>query len=108
MLLPAPGYFAAKLQTIQRKKMAVVSHISLHFLPPVLALIHGNRLMLGFKLFQRVSTLWRQYGISTEEFLIALGVLRMIKLFGWEHKMSETIKRKRDEELVWIWKDKVK
>ena len=39
---------------------------------------------------------------------IALGVLRMIKLFGWEHKMSEAIKQKRDEELVWIWKDKVR
>ena len=39
---------------------------------------------------------------------IVLGVLRMIKLFGWEHKMSEAIKEKRDEELVWIWKDKVK
>ena len=52
--------------------------------------------------------LWRQYGILSEEFFIALGVLRMIKLFGWEHKMSEAIKQKRDEELVWIWKDKVK
>jgi hypothetical protein len=65
-------------------------------------------LTLGFKLFRRVSTLLRQYGISFEEFVIALGVLRMIKLFGWEHKMSEAIKQKRDEELVWIWKDKVK
>ena len=46
-------------------------------------------------------------GIS-EVFLIALGVIRMVKLFGWEHKMSETIKEKREEELVWIWKDKVK
>jgi hypothetical protein len=64
--------------------------------------------MLGFKLFPRVSTLLRQCEILSEEFLIALGVLRMIKLFGWEHKMSETIKQKRDEELVWIWKDKVK
>jgi hypothetical protein len=36
-----------------------------------------------------------------------MGVLRMVKLFGWEHKMSETIKRKRNEELIWIWKDKV-
>ena len=45
-------------------------------------------------------------GIS-EVFLIALGVIRMVKLFGWEHKMSETIKEKREEELVWIWKDKV-
>ena len=64
--------------------------------------------MLGFKLFRKVSTLWRQYRISSKEFLVALGVLRMIKLFGWEHKMSEAIKQKRDEELVWIWKDKVK
>ena len=29
MLLPAPGYFAAKLQTVQRKKMTVVSRIFL-------------------------------------------------------------------------------
>jgi hypothetical protein len=40
---------------------------------------------------------------------IALGVLRMVtKLFGWEYKMSETIKEKREEELKWIWKDKLK
>ena len=31
----------------------------------------------------------------------------MVKLFGWEHKMSKIIKEKRDKELVWIWKDKV-
>ena len=108
MLLPAPGYFAAKLQTVQRKKMTVVSHIFYTFHLPFY-FIHGNRLTIGFKLFRRVSTtLWRQYGISSEEFLIALGVLRMVKLFGWEHKMSESIKQKREEELVWIWKDKVK
>ena len=38
---------------------------------------------------------------------IVLGVLRMVKLFGWERKMSKMIKEKRDKELVWIWKDKV-
>jgi hypothetical protein len=37
LLLPAPGYFAAKLQTVQRKKMGVVSHIFLCFSPPVLS-----------------------------------------------------------------------
>jgi hypothetical protein len=31
----------------------------------------------------------------------------MVKLFGWEQKMSQSIREKRDEELVWIWKDKV-
>lgn len=38
---------------------------------------------------------------------IAVGVLRMVKLFGWEKKMSDKIKEKREEELKWLWKDKV-
>jgi len=33
--------------------------------------------------------------------------LRMVKLFGWESKMSELLQQKRDEELHWIWKEKV-
>ncbi|KDR68699.1 hypothetical protein GALMADRAFT_146052 [Galerina marginata CBS 339.88] len=36
-----------------------------------------------------------------------IGVLRMIKLFGWEKKTSDAIRDKRDEELEWIWKDKM-
>ncbi|PPQ73485.1 hypothetical protein CVT26_010187 [Gymnopilus dilepis] len=36
-----------------------------------------------------------------------IGVLRMIKLFGWETKMANTIKKKREDELNWIWKDKM-
>jgi hypothetical protein len=31
----------------------------------------------------------------------------MVKLFGWEKKMSASLKEKREEELTWIWKDKV-
>jgi hypothetical protein len=31
-----------------------------------------------------------------------MGVIRMIKLFGWEHKMSKLLYEKRDEELAWI------
>ncbi|KAF5375060.1 hypothetical protein D9758_000106 [Tetrapyrgos nigripes] len=34
----------------------------------------------------------------------ALNLLRMIKLFGWERKMSEKIDQKREEELGWLWK----
>jgi hypothetical protein len=33
VLLPAPGYFAAKLQVVQRKKMTMVSLTFLDFLP---------------------------------------------------------------------------
>ncbi|KAF8889981.1 multidrug resistance-associated ABC transporter [Gymnopilus junonius] len=36
-----------------------------------------------------------------------IGVLRMIKLFGWEKKMSDTLKQKREDELSWVWKSKV-
>ncbi|KAF4617299.1 hypothetical protein D9613_006273 [Agrocybe pediades] len=36
-----------------------------------------------------------------------VGVLRMVKLFGWEKKMTETLGEKRNEELKWIWKDKM-
>nr|GAT46155.1 ATP-binding cassette transporter [Mycena chlorophos] len=32
-----------------------------------------------------------------------MGVMRMIKLFGWEEKMLGRINEKREEELVWIW-----
>ena len=31
-----------------------------------------------------------------------LGVLRMVKLFGWEGKMSGRLAEKRQEELHWI------
>ncbi|KAF9533202.1 hypothetical protein CPB83DRAFT_846042 [Crepidotus variabilis] len=37
----------------------------------------------------------------------AVGVLRMIKLFGWEGKMTKRIEQKREEELSWLWKVKV-
>jgi hypothetical protein len=37
----------------------------------------------------------------------AVNVLRMIKLFGWERKVSDRIGEKRDIELDWLWKLKV-
>jgi len=37
----------------------------------------------------------------------AVNVLRMIKLFGWERRISEGIKAKRNDELGWLWKLKV-
>ena len=65
--------------------------------------------MLGFKPLPKVSALWKIYDISAKACVtIALGVLRMVKLFGWEQKMSKTLKEKREEELVWIWRDKVR
>jgi hypothetical protein len=36
-----------------------------------------------------------------------MGVLRMIKLFGWEGRIRDTVAEKREEELRWIWKQKL-
>lgn len=36
-----------------------------------------------------------------------MNVLRMIKLFGWETKMSEKIAEKREDELRYIWKQRI-
>lgn len=33
---------------------------------------------------------------------LAMNVLRMIKLFGWEPKINERVAEKRDDELRWI------
>ncbi len=31
----------------------------------------------------------------------------MVKLFGWETRVKETIAEKREEELTWVWKRKL-
>lgn len=36
--------------------------------------------------------------------ILAMNILRMIKLFGWESKMQDRISEKREDELVWLWK----
>jgi hypothetical protein len=33
-----------------------------------------------------------------------MNVIRMIKLFGWESKMNERLADRREEELMWLWK----
>ena len=33
---------------------------------------------------------------------LVMSLLRMIKLFGWEGKISERLREKREDELVWI------
>ncbi len=36
-----------------------------------------------------------------------MSVLRMIKLFGWESRVKESVSEKREEELKWVWKRKL-
>lgn len=40
--------------------------------------------------------------------VVAMGVLRMIKMFGWEDKMAKRLARAREIELGWLWKSKVR
>ncbi|KAJ7198849.1 P-loop containing nucleoside triphosphate hydrolase protein, partial [Mycena pura] len=35
-----------------------------------------------------------------------MGVLRMVKMFGWESQMMKKIEEKRKDELTWIWRRK--
>ena len=36
-----------------------------------------------------------------------MNVLRMVKLFGWETRVTETIAQARENELKYIWRHKV-
>ena len=36
-----------------------------------------------------------------------MSVLRMIKLFGWEHRVRDNIAEKRETELKFVWKRKM-
>jgi hypothetical protein len=45
--------------------------------------------------------------ISSYRFTLAMGVLRMIKLFGWEAKINQQVEEKREEELRLVWKRKI-
>lgn len=38
---------------------------------------------------------------------VAIGILRMVKLFGWESQIQRRIFEKREHELTWLWKFKV-
>ena len=42
--------------------------------------------------------------IAAEHLELAMSVIRMVKLFGWESKMNQRIADKREEELTWVWK----
>ena len=40
-------------------------------------------------------------------YLLVMNILRMIKLFGWESKISERLSGKREDELHWIKKIRI-
>lgn len=42
-----------------------------------------------------------------EYFSLAISVMRMVKLFGWERKMEKKISDKRSKEIRWVLRGKV-
>ncbi|KAF8908922.1 P-loop containing nucleoside triphosphate hydrolase protein [Gymnopilus junonius] len=57
------------------------------------------------KLVQDVQSIkMKSTDARVQEISEAVGVIRMIKLFGWERKMAGRLESKRNEELRWLWK----
>jgi ABC-type multidrug transport system fused ATPase/permease subunit len=88
-LLPIPGIIANKIQQAQAQRMKLVS--SRHPL-----YFSKNSSLSLFKTDARIQAV-------TE----AMNIIRMVKLFGWENRMSERLKEKREEELKLLWRIKL-
>lgn len=106
-LLPVPGYIAKLVQDVQRTRMKKVWYLKLLSLLYAQLKLPSFRLMHGFKMWPRVISNESLTRMQTYLSFLAASVLRMIKLFGWEGRMSKRIEDKRLEELKWIWKLRV-
>ena len=40
-------------------------------------------------------------------FIPVMGSLRMMKLFGWESLVKDEAAKKREEELKWVWRNRL-
>ena len=99
MTFPLPGYVAKLLQSVQQERMKKVRE----FLSAVVDVNIGPRPMLVFNLLLRVSN--EIYQLAADFICkLAMNVIRMIKLFGWETKMSSLLDEKRTDELKFIRK----
>lgn len=65
--------------------------------------MQNDRLIPVYRVSQKVSLVPYMYYTHCQ-LLSVMGVLRMIKLFGWETRVTEIIAEKREDELKWIWK----
>ncbi|PSR81333.1 hypothetical protein PHLCEN_2v6412 [Hermanssonia centrifuga] len=107
LLLPLPAWVASLMNDVQQQQMKSVSTF--------LCLEYSDwpdpnwpRLTLVFKVSLRVGTSVDRMITQLVEHLVAvMGVLRMIKLFGWETRVKGAASAKREEELRWIFKNKM-
>lgn len=73
----------------------------------VIASNMARRRMPGFRLLLKVGSPSFASRYSNAHISSAVNVLRMVKLFGWETKMSQKLRKKRDDELKLLWKYKL-
>ncbi len=107
LLLPLPAWVASLMNDVQQQQMKSVSTF--------LCLEYSDwpdpnwlRLTLVSKVSLRVGTSVDKMITQLVEHLVAvMGVLRMIKLFGWETRVKGAASAKREEELRWIFKNKM-
>jgi hypothetical protein len=59
------------------------------------------------KMLRRVSYKFLQQ-VILNSIKPVIGVLRMVKLFEWEKKMSEMLQQTQHEELHWLFKEEVR
>lgn len=84
ILFPFPGYIGKRIQSVQvariRQTDARIQTVTESKQPQVISKHPAYRMK-------------------------AVGIIRMIKLFGWERKMSERLAERREEELYWLRKE---
>lgn len=85
ILFPIPGYVAKIVQNVQQARL--------------------KRTDGRVQTVTESTSFWPHLSrISVDFTIVAMNVLRMVKLFGWEKKLNARIADKREEELVWIKK----
>ena len=84
LLFPLPGWVASKIQTIQVEKMKKTDIR----VQSVTECEHFAWCMINTEFID----------------VVAMNVIRMIKLFGWEPRVKQQLTEKREDELYYQWK----
>lgn len=105
ILLPVPTWVASMMQGVQKSKMKSVCLHYIHMFHSIL-ITHPRRPTAVCRVSRKVRTM-RSHCNTFANSWIVMSVLRMIKLFGWESRVKETVAEKRENELGWIWKRKM-
>ena len=107
--IPIPGYITKRIQGTQREKMHKVRHAYTDSR-------HPHRLTTGVQTDERVQFVTESTHNHTDtdiglrlslRTLTVMGVIRMIKLFGWEPRIREQLDEKREAELVAVRKNRL-